>query len=51
MNSKDQLVRYALPGENVRIALHGIEENQLWKGRILIYKKLSKTDIRISNDF
>ena len=29
MNSKDQLVRYALPGENIRIALHGIGENEL----------------------
>ena len=35
LNSKDKIVWYALPGENVRIALHGIEDNILRKGYCL----------------
>jgi len=38
MNSKDELVWFAEPGENVRICLHGLDEGDIRKGYVLCEK-------------
>jgi translation elongation factor EF-1alpha len=38
MNSRDEYVQYAEPGENVRLCLHGLEEGDIRKGYILCDK-------------
>jgi len=38
MNSKDELVKYAEPGENVRVCLHGLENGDIKKSYVLCDK-------------